>query len=157
MTTLPTWSGPGLSISRRTGKEKNTTFWTPQYLFNKLVIQKAMASGNTKQICWSDRWGNMRETSVSKVVFQRNLHYKEVYFFLFQPRKKRCVHSWLDVVVKTGENESIKCCASYSKTTVAPRASKAFFNFSASSLGTLSLTTFGTLSTNFLAYKLRKC
>jgi hypothetical protein len=40
---------------------------------------------------------------------------------------------------------------------VAPRASKAFFNFSASSLGTLSLTTFGTLSTNFLAYKLRKC
>lgn len=66
----------------------------PQYLFNKLVIQKAMASGNTKQICWSDRWGNMRETSVSKVVFQRNLHYKEVYFF-FVPAKEKKMRAFL--------------------------------------------------------------
>lgn len=39
----------------------------------------------------------------------------------------------------------------YSSDTVAPRASKVFFSFSASSFGRLSLRVLGTDSTNFLA------
>ena len=37
--------------------------------------------------------------------------------------------------------------------TTAPRASKAFWSFSASSFVTFSFSTFGTPSTNFLAYR----
>ena len=40
----------------------------------------------------------------------------------------------------------------YDKVTVAPRSANVFFNFSASSFGRFSLTTFGTDSTNFFAY-----
>lgn len=41
--------------------------------------------------------------------------------------------------------------SSYSSDTVAPRASKVFFSFSASSFGRLSLRVLGTDSTNFFA------
>ena len=50
------------------------------------------------------------------------------------------------------------CCLSmpvYSISTVPPTASKAFFNFSASSLGMSPSTFCGNDSTNFLAYKIK--